>query len=426
MADPRYQNQFRDFNVQPSSGVWEGVREQLDRRNQQLQRQAYGLSGVVLLLLTGFFLGLLYQDRVSNTANGSYVNPQNFVVADSLLQRESPAYFYGSKDSRKHLSNKRPSFKKHPVSRASMAKRKQPVSEIPDETNVQPARDSNGPFTPGTKSLSHAVELEKQPRINTTISLPEAKVDQPTAEMMDVSAIPKVTAGEQSSWSLGLRTGMVRSFSNYQVKAPYNKGIKDQVKASHGKAWMYNATLRTQYHLGHHWHVISGLGIEQVRRSFHYRPTAAFKWNPGPNGDNENEGVLAGDDAAFIPEEKTTTNTTNYLRIPLRLQYSFGFNRWRFGLEAGVTVRRILQASGKATNPLTQRVRDRSAGNTALQEWQANLVIQPDIAYQIAPSWQVSLAPMAGIAIDSRYKSAYPLTNRPRQLGIQTGIQYDF
>ena len=431
MADQRFQGPFRDFEAQPSSDVWQGVRDQLDQRNRQLQRQAYGLSGLFLLLLAGFLLGLLYQDWQAGSSHKAKL-PENLVLADTFWQSETDATKKAKGVAHQRGSNhgnapsgKAASSGKRP---AGPSKADKARFASPDQKSQNPssAREQN-PEAPALKAMEKKHPLQQASMLTINDKLKGVKADLQSASTFaePVKPEPLPDSDQKTNWSLGFRGGIARQLPNYKANDPFSEDILQNEKMGKGPARMASANLLATYHIGAQWHLVSGVGIAQMQRQFRYQPNAAAKKNPAPTGNNDNQ---SGPGNAFptAPEKQRVTNTTTYLSFPLRLRYELTLNQWRFGLEAGITVRKMLQASGKQINPVTFRVRDRSVNETAFKQWQSTLVLRPSIGYRLGPDWEVTIAPTAGFAPNSHYREAYPVSNRPRQFGIQAGIRYHF
>lgn len=424
MADSRYQERFQNYQEAPSAHVWEGIQDKLDQRQKYLQRQAYGLSSILLILLSGFFLGILYEDWDSGSAQSFKNLPEHFVLADSLIQpnnSNSKAWFDRT---RKMTSNRNSGAtkKQRTKSQGSPKSALSQSNQYSSDNSARVSRESSKALASNNKE---ALELHKQRLLSFEGNLSDRNQAQSPIENKAEKSFDKHLEKATSSWSVGIRAGIARQKPNYKVKQPYNPAIKEQLKQANGPAKVLSATLIAHYQLNNHWHLTSGIGLEQVQRSFTYRPHSAFKRNPAPANEEDDEADLTANNISR-PEKQSTTNSSAYLQLPLRLQYKFSLHRFDFGLEGGITIRRIVKVTGKQINPLTQRISDRSSRGSDLQTWQSNVVLRPSVGYQLAPHWQVTLAPQASVAMKSRYQEPYPISNKPYRFGVQAGINYNF
>ncbi len=425
MADRRYQERFQDFQAAPSSSVWEGIEEQLDQRQKQLQRQAYGFSSALLLLLSGFFLGILYEDWHSGSTYTHKSAPKQFVLADSLtepINAESKGWFQGT---RKMLNTGRIALSNGQQTNPELSPKVATSQSDQSNSNNSASSLSSQESKATTSAIEEEERLSKQKILAFRDNLPDADQNSNSIPVEPDLGFDQNFEKASSSWSLGIRAEIAWQKPNYQVKRPYNPVIKKQLEQANGPAKVFSSVAVAHYQLSDHWRLTSGIGVEVVRRSFTYRPNSAFKRNPDPGNDEDDEANLTANNIRSA-EKQTTTNTSGYIKMPLSLQYGFSFKRFKLGLEGGITVRKLVNASGKQLNPLAQRVSDRSSNNSNLRTWQSNVVLRPSVGYQLTPNWQVTVAPQASVAMESYYQENYPISNRPYRIGIQAGINYNF
>lgn len=412
MAEKGYQESFRNFEVNPSSGVWDGIESKLNQQNAVLHSQAYWLSGAVIALIAGSVGLWAFFGSDNNTSSTFSGYDGRMVLADSMIKpqpeaEEVPAYKLTAID----LKPAEPANQSSSNLNGTRGDKRE-ASVKDDQSNEN---QESGQQIHANKKLSEHFEGEKVKLLAHNVNLKETFPEAPEPKVLDLGNDDEQLLDPTSKWNVGARAGISLLKAQYRTKDPHKSSLKKEVDNANGDILALEVMLTGSYQLSQHWHILGGLGLSQYQQKFAYQEPAAYKRGQS-------------DDAEALPEPKmeTANNRLSYLAIPFRLQYKIPMKRFSLGLEAGVTVQRLIKADGKALNPENQLVTSLSSDNGPFRDWQTSLNFRSSFGYQLAPNWEVNLAPKVGLSLQSLYKASYPISNRPYQLGIQTGISYNF
>ena len=392
MADRRYQTRFSGYEEEPSSDVWSGIEAQLNQQQSALQQQAYWLSGLLAALAVGGALFGMWAVNGEQAHSGA-PDPQALVLSDTFGKNQ-----------------------------AELARLKT-QERVKLATQQITAQSNKGPLT--------STELEKKPVLGAS-ELPKAVGLSPAKAPTDLALDSEWANGQQfdptKRWRLSLLAGTFRQFSHQKISAAYADGLLTQFANTTSQPFGIEALLMGTYQLNQRWGIRSGVGVTVTQQDFAFQPLALGKRGDAPAADAIPEEFASrgitpdpGD-----PEPVTATNRIAYLSIPLRVRYQFTMNRFEIGIEGGLSVNRLIRAQGKLLNPVNQQVQELSAATGPIRQWQTRIVARPSVSYQVCSDVQVNLAPKAGISVSSRYRNAFPVSDQPARLGVQTGLSYTF
>ncbi len=425
MADRRYQTRFSGYEEEPSSDVWSGIEAQLNQQQSALQQQAYWLSGLLAALAVGSALFGMWAVNGEQAHSGA-PDPQALVLSDTFGKNQAELARLKTQEPVKlatpHITaQSAPLIRKgehDPVSTKSNSADQGPALKSPNNN-----ASNKGPLT--------STELEKKPVLGASkppkaVGLSLAKA--PTDLALDSEWANGQQFDPTKRWRLSLLAGTFRQFSHQKISAAYADGLLTQFANTTSQPFGIEALLMGTYQLNQHWGIRSGVGVTVTQQDFAFQPLALGKRGDAPAADAipqefASRGITPdpGD-----PEPVTATNRIAYLSIPLRVRYQFTMNRFEIGIEGGLSVNRLIRAQGKLLNPVNQQVQELSAANGPIRQWQTSIVARPSVSYQVCPDVQVNLAPKAGISVSSRYRNAFPVSDQPARLGVQTGLSYTF
>jgi hypothetical protein len=425
MADQRYQTRFSGYEEEPSSDVWSGIEAQLNQHQSALQQQAYWLSGLLAVLVAGstiFGIWIFSSDQ----APSRMFDPQALVLRDTFENNQDELARIKTQESVKLATSGTNAQSAPLVSKGEQ----HPVSGRNNFSGQGPAsKPANNKAS--HKGASANSELEKKP-VLTAHGLPTSDGLSPTKAPTDLALGSERAKGQRfdptKQWRMSLLAGAFRQFSHQQISAAYADGLLTQFENTTSQSFGIEAILMGTYQLNQHWSARGGMGVMVTQQDFAFQPLALGKRGDAPDGDattDEPVTEAASPDAGDL-EPITATNRIAYLSIPLRVRYQFSMSRFEVGLEGGLSVNRLIRAQGKLLNPANQQVQELSVPGGPLRQWQTRIVARPSVSYQVSPQIQVNLATKAGVSLSSRYQDAFPVSDQPTRLGLQTGLSYTF
>lgn len=422
MADRQYQERFTGYEEEPASRVWQGVEAQLNQQQSYLRQHGYWLSGVLAMLLVGAiatasFTGLFTRGK---TTGENRQGP--LVLADSLLKSE-PA---PDDDNASLAELPNTAIASNPATgQPSSKSSEQQKARSKQGKTIERMVKRHGAGSP-TKP-KHRSELHPRPSLKANAENLLAQSAQATkAPKTSLALSDKQQAGliaPTKKWQLRLQSGGFRLYQNRSITAGYHKDLLDQYKGSTSQPFGIQARLMADYRLSKHWFIAAGAGLELIQQQFAFQPLAPAKRDP-----EENFAHTIGRSPAPAPasDPVQATNRLTYLNLPLQARYQYALHHFTISLEAGLTISRLVKASGKLLDPATQEVRALTASDGPLRKWQTRLVASPAVRYSLSRQLGLSLAPKAALNLQNRYRDAFPVGDQPTRLGLQMGLSYTF
>ncbi len=185
----------------------------------------------------------------------------------------------------------------------------------------------------------------------------------------------------------------------------------------------FNNGIHAQINFGKHWYLRQGIYISNYSVYHDYNHTIDsfpnVDMNPGST-----RGIIGYSPLTPVTVKYSGKASVKYLSIPLMIGNRTYFTK-KLGIEikTGITLSRMLSASGQTVNPTYLTLEDINSNNT-IRKWTTGLTFSAGLFYKPNKNLIFTVEPNYSTLLGSAQSKDYPVKNRYYNYGINLNVNY--